>query len=89
MYIYVVDESDHLLGFTDLKELLQADDKTLLKDIMVGNVISLRTGYTLKESAQEFGQYGFRALPVVDEEARLIGSIPYRDVMNLAHQFIE
>ncbi|MDD1704058.1 MAG: CBS domain-containing protein [Methanoregula sp.] len=89
MYIYVVDKSDHLLGVTDLKELLQADDKALLKDIMVENVISLRTGSTLKEAAQEFGRYGFRALPVVDEGDRLIGAIPYRDVMNLTHQFIE
>jgi Mg/Co/Ni transporter MgtE len=89
MYIYIVDETDHLLGVTDLKELLQADDKALLKDIMAENVISLQTGSTLKEAAQEFGRYGFRALPVIDEENHLVGAIPYRDVMNLTHQFIE
>ncbi len=89
MYIYIVDESDHLLGVTDLKELLQADDKAYLKDIMIENVISLRTGSTLKEAAQEFGRYGFRALPVIDDEERLVGAIPYRDGMNLTHQFIE
>ena len=89
MYIYVVDEQDHLLGVIDLKELLKADDKAFLRDVMVENVISLSSGNTLKDGAQEFARYGFRALPVVDEENRLVGVIPYRDVMNLTHHFVE
>jgi Mg/Co/Ni transporter MgtE len=89
MYIYVVDESDNLLGVIDLKELLQADDKAFLRDVMVENVITLSTVNTLKEAAQEFARYGFRALPVVDEENHLMGVIPYRDVMNLTHHFVE
>jgi CBS domain-containing protein len=87
--IYVVDDLDHLLGVIDLKELLQADDKASLRDIMVENVISLSTESTLKEAEQEFARYGFRALPVVDEENRITGVIPYRDVMNLTHHFVE
>jgi CBS domain-containing protein len=89
MYIYIVDENEHLLGVVDLKELLKADDKAFLKDVMVENVITLSTGNTLKEAAQEFSRYGFRALPVVDDDNRLSGVIPYRDVMNLTHQFVE
>jgi magnesium transporter len=89
MYIYVVDENEHLLGVIDLKELLQADDKAFLRDVMLENVISIPTGSTLKDAAQEFSRYGFRALPVVDDENRLFGVIPYRDVMNLTHHFIE
>jgi magnesium transporter len=89
MYIYVVDEDEHLLGVVDLKELLQADDKAFLRDVMLENVISIPTGSTLKDAAQEFSRYGFRALPVVDDENRLFGVIPYRDVMNLTHHFIE
>ena len=52
MYIYVVDGEDTLLGVIDLKELLQADDRALLKDIMVENVITLNTENTLKEASQ-------------------------------------
>jgi len=89
MYIYVVDESEHLLGVVDLKELLTADDKASLAAIMTENVITLNTGSTLKEASQEFERYGFRALPVTDEENRLVGAIPYRDVMNLTHHFLE
>ncbi len=89
MYIYVVDQQDILLGVIDLKELLQADDRALLKDVMVENVISLSTESTLKEASQSFARYDFRALPVTDENNRLAGVIPYRDVMNLTHHFLE
>jgi Mg/Co/Ni transporter MgtE len=89
MYIYVVDQQDTLLGVIDLKELLQADDRALLKDVMVENVISLSTESTLKEASQSFARYDFRALPVTDEHSRLVGVIPYRDVMNLTHHFLE
>ena len=89
MYIYVVDSEDTLIGVIDLKELLQADDRALLKDIMVENVISLNTKSTLKEASQNFARYDFRALPVTDEKNRLVGVIPYRDVMNLTHHFLE
>jgi magnesium transporter len=89
MYIHVVDENEHLLGIIDLRELLQADDKACLRDIMIENVITLSVDSTLKEAAQEFARYGFRSIPVIDEEHHLVGVIPYRDVMNLTHQFIE
>lgn len=89
MYIHVVDEFDHLLGIIDLRELLQADDKASLGNVMLENVITLSADSTLKEAAQEFARYGFRSIPVVDEENHLLGVIPYRDVMNLTHQFVE
>jgi CBS domain-containing protein len=89
MYIYVVDGSDRLLGVVDLKELLRADDKAPLSAIMTENVIALNAGSTLKEASQEFERYSFRALPVIDDDNHLIGVIPYRDVMNLTHHFLE
>jgi Mg/Co/Ni transporter MgtE len=89
MYVYVTSEQEILLGVIDLKELLKADDKALLKDIMVENVISLSTESTLKEASQYFARYDFRAIPVTDEQNRLVGVIPYRDVMNLTHHFLE
>nr|WP_319377489.1 CBS domain-containing protein [uncultured Methanoregula sp.] len=89
MYIYVTGTDDTLLGVIDLKDLLQADDQALLRDIMLENVISLSTESTLKEASQLFARYDFRALPVVDDKNRLTGVIPYRDVMNLTHHFVE
>ena len=89
MYLYITDADDKLLGVVDLRELLQANDTALLKDIMTTVVVSLNPNSTLKEASDLFQRYEFRALPVVDDSDRVLGVLPYRDVMNLTHQFIE
>jgi CBS domain-containing protein/sporulation protein YlmC with PRC-barrel domain len=89
MYLYVVDKEDKLLGVIDVKELLKADDKAFLQDIMVKNVISLKKESTLGEAETMFSRYDFRALPITDEEDRMAGVVRYRDVTKLTHHFLE
>ena len=89
MYLYVADDSYVLHGVVDIKELLQADDQAKLIDIMIDDVITLTPESTLKEASEIFARYDFRALPVVDDEYRLVGVVPYRDVMRLKHHFID
>jgi magnesium transporter len=89
MYFYIVDESDKLLGVIDIMDLFAAQDHELLKDLMVENVISLNADSTMKEAADMFLRYGFRALPITDENDRILGAVPYRDVMGLKHRMLE
>ncbi len=89
MYLYIVDPEDRLQGVIDIKELLQADDRAALSDIMVTTPISLTPESTLKEASALFARYDFRAIPVTDGEDRILGVVPYRDVMNLTHHFVE
>ena len=89
MYLYVVDSVDTLLGVIDIKELLLAPDDAPLKDVMIDTVIGLRPESTLKEASDLFARYDFRAIPVLDEQDRILGAVPYRDVMNLTHHFLE
>lgn len=89
MYLYIVDENNRLIGVVDLKELLQANENALLKDIMVDNVVTLAPDNSLREASALFQRYGFRAIPVVDPSDEIIGVIPYRDIMNLKHRFVE
>jgi CBS domain-containing protein len=89
MYFYIVDESEKLLGVLDIKEVLIADPASALKDLMVENVISLKCHSTMKEASYAFLRYGFRALPVVDDNKILQGVVPYRDVMNLKHRMLD
>ncbi|MCX5752773.1 MAG: CBS domain-containing protein [Candidatus Krumholzibacteria bacterium] len=88
MYLYVVDEQDKLLGVIDIKELLMAKDSDRLGDIMTETIISLNPDNTLKEASAMFARYGFRAIPVTDENGRILGVIHYRDMMNLNHRFL-
>jgi magnesium transporter len=89
MYLYITDSADRLLGVIDIKELLLAPDNLPLKDVMVDTVISLRPESTLKEASDVFARYDFRAIPVVDDQERILGVVPYRDVMTLTHHFLE
>jgi CBS domain-containing protein len=89
MYLYVVDDSNHLLGVIDIKELLAVADTALLKDFMVEGVISLKPYSTLKDASDLFNRYDFRAIPVTDADDRIVGVVTYRDVMKLTHHFFE
>jgi magnesium transporter len=89
MYIHVMDHEGRLLGVLDIKELLQAEPAALLKEVMVEDPITLDPDSTLKEAAEMFARYDFRALPITDDDDRLLGVVTYRDVMQLKHRFIE
>jgi magnesium transporter len=56
---------------------------------MVENVIALNSDSTMKQAADMFLRYGFRALPITGENDILLGVVPYRDVMNLKHRILE
>jgi CBS domain-containing protein/sporulation protein YlmC with PRC-barrel domain len=85
-YVYVLDQDRKLIGVLDLRDLLTANDESLLKDVMISNVISLNPQNSLKEAHEMFARYNLRALPVVDENDRMMGVLPYRDVVNLRHR---
>ncbi|MDD4627999.1 MAG: CBS domain-containing protein [Candidatus Peribacteraceae bacterium] len=89
MYLYITDDADRLLGVMDLRELLQAAHEKTLKDVMIDNVITLNPKSTLKDALDIFSRYDFRAIPVIDEERKLLGAVPFRDVMGLKHKFLE
>jgi len=87
VYVYVVGEGNKLLGVMDIKGLLRADPSERLADQMKTNVVTLTAESTIKEAAKLFARYNFRAIPVVDDREAIIGVIPYRDIMELKHQF--
>jgi CBS domain-containing protein/sporulation protein YlmC with PRC-barrel domain len=89
MYLYVVDKNDKLLGVIDIRELMKASDDALLKDVMVDVVAKLNPASTLREASAMFTRYGFRAIPIVDDTGKILGVVPYRDMMNLKHRFLE
>lgn len=89
MYFYVADENNKLLGVIDIKQLFMAEDDDLLKNLMVEHVISLNPDSTMKQAADAFIRYGFRALPVTDANDVILGVVPYRDVMNLKHRMLD
>ena len=78
-----------LVGVLDIRDLLIAEDETPLRDVMVENVVTIESEATLKDAAELFRRYGFRAIPIVDARRRIVGVLTYRDVMGLDHRFVE
>jgi CBS domain-containing protein/sporulation protein YlmC with PRC-barrel domain len=88
-YLYVVDATDRLVGVTDLKKLLQANEDDRLKDIMIEAVVSLRPHQTLKTASDLFLRYGFGAIPITDDDGRMVGAVTYRDILHLKHRLLD
>ena len=87
-YAYVTDTSGKLLGLVGLKDLVLATAERRVSEIMQEKLVSLGPENTLREAAELFNRYGFRALPVTDAAGTLLGAIPYRDIMKLKHRFV-
>ena len=64
-------------------------ERYLLKDIMTEDVIALDADSTLKEASKLFARYNSRALPVIDAENKIVGVVPYRDIVGLKQHFFE
>lgn len=83
MYIYVVDEKDVLLGVVDIRELIAAENDETLAEIMTDSVICLGPDDTLLDAVEMFDRYGFRAIPVTDDEGHLVGVVSFRNIRGI------
>ena len=81
-YIYVVGEQNTLIGVVDLRELVLADDKTRLEDLMAPSVVSAEEDDTKEDLMELFDKYHYRTIPVVDTEDHLLGVIHHSDIMH-------
>ena len=85
-YVYVLDEERHLLGFVTLRELILARPDARLGDIMTRSVISVRVDDDQEVVANELARYDFIAIPVVDNQHRLVGIVTHDDVLDVVQQ---
>src|SRR5215207_2092175 len=82
-YLYVVDERHHLVGVTSLRRLLLVSPETPLKRIMTADIVSARVDVDQEEVARQVAAYNVLAIPVVDEENKLVGVITVDDVIDV------
>ena len=82
-YLYVVDESDRLLGVVSLRQLVVVKPNTPLKDFMARNIFSVRTDTDQEEVAKLVARYDILAVPVVDDQNKLVGIVTVDDVIDI------
>ena len=80
---YVLDARRELIGTVDLRKLLLSEGEDFIGDIMNENVISVNTLMDQEQVAEQFKKYDFTAMPVVDNENRLVGIITVDDIMDI------
>ncbi|HSI68327.1 MAG TPA: magnesium transporter [Planococcus sp. (in: firmicutes)] len=82
-YVFVVDEEKRLSGIVTLRDLIIADEDTLIEDIMNERVVSVSVGEDQEEVARMIKDYDFLALPVVDFQDHLLGIITVDDIIDV------
>jgi magnesium transporter len=82
-YLYIIDSRRHLVGVASLRRLLLVPPTTPLKRIMTTDIISVRADMDQEEVARQVASYNLLAIPVVDEENKLVGVITVDDVIDV------
>ena len=80
---YVTDKDKRLAGIVTAKDLLISDPETPLSEIMDENVIFVHTHDDKEEVAMKLEKYDFLAMPVVDNESRLVGIVTIDDALDV------
>ncbi len=83
---YVTDYNRKLLGLVTAKDLLLAEEDALISDIMETNMIFVHTHTDKEDVAQLFSKYDLLAMPVVDDENRLVGIVTIDDAVDVMEE---
>ena len=83
---YVLDAKRKLVGTVALRYLLISPGDAVISDIMHENVIYINTLMDQEEVARQFQKYDFTAMPVVDNEERLVGIITVDDIVDILQE---
>ena len=85
-YLYITDEDDRLVGVASLRALATTPADTILKDIMVKRVHTVRPETDQEEVAQIVAQYNYLAVPVLDADDHLLGIVTVDDVVDVIRE---
>ncbi|WP_290776442.1 magnesium transporter [Anaerofustis sp.] len=80
---YVTDKTKKLIGLVSTKDLLLSDMEARIEDIMQTNIIYVNTLDDKEDVAKAFDRYDLLAIPVVDNENRLIGIVTVDDAISV------
>jgi magnesium transporter len=86
LYLYVVGDFGHLKGVVSLRQLVVVPPDTKLKSIMNTEVVSVQTNTDQEQVAKMVTHYDILAVPVVDENNKLVGIVTVDDVIDIIHE---
>ena len=83
IYTCYITERRKLVGIVSAKDLMTTDDNVPIKDLMETEIISVYTHADQEQVAQLFTKYYLLALPVIDQDGRMVGIVTFDDAMDV------
>lgn len=83
---YVTDYTKHLIGIVSIYKLIVSDEDAFIEDIMEKHIICVSTQDEQEEVAHKLSKYDFFAMPVVDNENRMVGIITVDDALDVLEE---
>lgn len=85
-YVYIVDHHNHLVGVVSLRQILLSPPDQTLSEIMTRSLIKAHTHTDQEEVAQLAARYDLLAIPVVDDDNRLVGIVTVDDIIDVVRE---
>lgn len=85
-YIYVVDEYGYLVGVSSLRQLVVVHPEKPLKEFMARDIVSVKTYTDREEVARLVSRYDYLAVPVVNDDNKIVGIVTVDDVIDVLHE---
>ena len=83
VYTCYVTQKRKLVGIISVRTLLISKDEEILEDIMTTECISVLTTDDRETAVEKIGKYGFLAIPVLDQEERIVGIVTVDDAIDV------
>ncbi|MGI6480689.1 MAG: magnesium transporter [Sphaerochaetaceae bacterium] len=84
--IYVTDSQRRLVGTLPITDLILTNPEKKLTEVMRTPVVSIPVEADQEEAVYMMARYDLVALPVVDEDGRLLGSITHDDALDVIEE---
>ena len=85
-YVYILDDQRVLRGFVSLRKLILSHPERRVSDLMDSDIISVRVTDDQEFVAYKMAKYDFIAMPVVDDQGRLVGIVTHDDVLDVVRE---
>lgn len=82
--VYILNADQQLAGVVSLRQLILAKPEAIVDQVMTTDLVSINAAEPQEEASRLISRYDLLALPVVDNNQRLIGIVTYDDAMDVA-----
>jgi magnesium transporter len=86
VYTCYVTDKRKLVGAVSLLEMLTAEPSSLIEDIAESNIITVNTLEDKETVAKTLSKYDLHAIPVVDNEDRIVGIVTFDDAIDVIEE---